>query len=101
MERTGNGIGGDLFAIVWDPKTAKLHGYNGSGRSPRSLSLAEVQRPGLTDVAPFVPLRVTVPGTVDACFALHARFGKQPMAANLAPAIRYAREGHAVPETIA
>src|SRR5512134_3046681 len=44
MEPTGNGVGGDLFAIVWDPKTNKLHGYNGSGRSPQSLTLAEFQR---------------------------------------------------------
>ena len=44
MEPTGNGVGGDLFAIVWDPKTKKLHGYNGSGRSPKSLTLAEFQR---------------------------------------------------------
>lgn len=46
MEPTGNGVGGDLFAIVWDPKTNKLYGYNGSGRSPKSLTLAEFQRRG-------------------------------------------------------
>ena len=101
MEPTGNGIGGDLFAIVWDPKTARLHGYNGSGRSPRSLTLAEFRRRGLTDVPPHGPLPVTVPGTVDAWFALHGRFGRRSMADNLAPAIRYAREGHPVHETIA
>ncbi|WP_147653869.1 gamma-glutamyltransferase [Vulcaniibacterium gelatinicum] len=101
MEPTGNGIGGDLFAIVWDPKTNKLYGYNGSGRSPKSLTLAEFQRRGLTEVPAHGPLPVTVPGTVDAWFALHARFGKRPMAENLAPAIRYAREGHPVHETIA
>jgi gamma-glutamyltranspeptidase / glutathione hydrolase len=101
MEPTGNGIGGDLFAIVWDPKTQKLHGYNGSGRSPRSLTLAEFQRRGLTDVPPHGPLPVTVPGTVDGWFALHERFGKRTMAQNLAPTIRYAREGHPVHEVIA
>ncbi|WP_407353567.1 gamma-glutamyltransferase [Luteimonas sp. R10] len=101
MEPTGNGIGGDLFAIVWDPATRKLHGYNGSGRSPRALSLAEFERRGLTDVPSHGPLPVTVPGAVDAWFALHERFGKRPMADNLAPAIRYAREGHPVHETIA
>ncbi len=101
MEPTGNGIGGDLFAIVWDPKTARLHGYNGSGRSPRSLTLAEFQRRGLTDIPAHGPLPVTVPGTVDAWFALHARFGRRTMAQNLAPTIAYARAGHPVHQTIA
>jgi gamma-glutamyltranspeptidase/glutathione hydrolase len=101
MEPTGNGIGGDLFAIVWDPKTKKLHGYNGSGRSPRALTLAEFEERGLTDIPPHGPLPVTVPGTVDAWFALHGKFGRRPMAENLAPAIRYARDGHPVHEVIA
>ncbi|AEO43588.1 gamma-glutamyltransferase [Xanthomonas euvesicatoria] len=101
MEPTGNGVGGDLFAIVWDPETHKLYGYNGSGRSPKSLTLAEFQRRGLKDIPPTGPLPVSVPGAVDGWFALHARFGRKPMAQNLAPAIRYAREGHPVAETIA
>ena len=101
MEPTGNGIGGDLFAIVWDPKTGRLHGYNGSGRSPQSLTLAEFKRRGLAEIPPTGPLPVSVPGTVDGWFALHERFGRQPMADNLAPAIRYAREGHPVHEVIA
>lgn len=101
MEPTGNGIGGDLFAIVWDPATKRLHGYNGSGRSPRSLTLAEFQRRGLRDIPPHGPLPVTVPGTVDAWFALHDRFGRRSMADNLAPAVLYAREGHPVHEVIA
>ena len=101
MEPTGNGIGGDLFAIVWDPKTKQLYGYNGSGRSPRSLTLDEFKRRGLTDIPAHGPLPVSVPGTVDAWFALHGRFGRRSMAQNLAPAIRYAREGHPVPDVIA
>ena len=101
MEPTGSGIGGDLFAIVWDPKTKKLYGYNGSGRSPKALTLAEFQRRGLTDIPAHGPLPVSVPGCVDGWFALHDRFGKRSMADNLAPAIRYAREGHPVAETIA
>ena len=101
MEPTGNGIGGDLFAIVWDPKTQKLHGYNGSGRSPKSLTLAEFQRRGLKEIPATGPLPVSVPGAVDGWFALHARFGRKPMADNLAPAIRYARDGHPVAEVIA
>ena len=101
MEPTGNGIGGDLFAIVWDPKTKKLHGYNGSGRSPRALSLQWFQDNGYQDIPPHGPLPVTVPGTVDGWFALHGRFGKLPMAEILAPTVRYAREGHPVHDTIA
>ena len=101
MEPTGNGIGGDLFAIVWDPATAKLHGYNGSGRSPKSLTLAEFQRRGLKEIPALGPLPVSVPGTVDGWFALHEKFGRKPMADNLAPAIRYARDGHPVAEVIA
>ncbi|MBB3342405.1 gamma-glutamyltransferase [Luteimonas sp. RC10] len=101
MEPTGNGIGGDLFAIVWDPKTRRLYGYDGSGRSPQSLTLAEFARRGLTDIPSHGPLPVTVPGAVDGWFALHGRFGRRAMADNLAPAIRYAREGHPVHEVIA
>jgi len=101
MEPTGNGIGGDLFAIVWDPKTQQLHGYNGSGRSPRSLTLAEFRRRGLSEIPAHGPLPVSVPGAVDGWFALHQRFGKLPMADNLAPTIAYARNGHPVAEVIA
>jgi gamma-glutamyltranspeptidase / glutathione hydrolase len=105
MEPTGNGIGGDLYAIVWDPKTSRLHGLNGSGRSPLALTLdklrAELDRQGLGRIPPRGPLPVSVPGTVDAWFALHGRFGRLSMRDNLAPAIRYAREGHPVSELIA
>src|SRR6186997_3077939 len=101
MEPTGSGMGGDLFAIVWDPKTHKLYGYNGSGRSPKSLSLADFQKRGLTAIPPYGPLPVTVPGAVDAWFALHDRFGKLPMPELLAPTIKYAREGFPVSEVIA
>ncbi len=101
MEPTGNGIGGDLFAIVWDPETRRLHGYDGSGRSPASLTLEWFEENGYADVPRAGPLPVSVPGAVDAWFALHERFGKRRMAQNLAPAIRYAREGHPVAQTIA
>jgi gamma-glutamyltranspeptidase/glutathione hydrolase len=101
MEPTGNGIGGDLFAIVWDPKTNKLHGYNGSGRSPKSLTLDHFKQQGITDIPAHGPLPVSVPGAVDGWFALHERFGKLPMRELLAPTIRYAREGHPVHQTIA
>ena len=101
MEPTGNGIGGDLFAIVWDAKTKKLHGYNGSGRSPKSLTLAEFERQGLKDIPPHGPLPVSVPGTVDGWFALHGKFGRLPMKQVLAPTIRYARDGFPLTDVIA
>jgi gamma-glutamyltranspeptidase/glutathione hydrolase len=101
MEPTGSGIGGDLFAIVWDPQTQRLHGYNGSGRSPRSLTREWFIENGHDAIPSHGPLPVTVPGAVDGWFALHDRFGRLPMRQVLAPTIRYAREGHPVHETIA
>ena len=101
MEPTGCGIGGDLFALVWDPATKKLHGLNGSGRSPYGLSLETLRKLGHTNMPSYGPLPVTVPGAVDGWFALHGRFGRVPMATNLAPAIGYAREGFPVSEVIA
>lgn len=101
MEPTGSGVGGDLFAIVWDPKTRKLYGYNGSGRSPKALNRAWFAAHGYQEIPPFGPLPVTVPGAVDGWFALHERFGKLPIKDDLAPAIGYAREGHPVAEVIA
>ncbi len=101
MEPTGAGIGGDLFAIVWDPKTQKLHGLNASGRSPHELTRQHFIDEGLSAVPDFGPLPVTVPGCVDGWFELHRRFGRLPMKDVLAPAIRYAREGFPVSELIA
>ena len=91
-----NGIGGDLFAIVWDAKTKKLYGLNASGRSPYSLTLAEFQKRGLTHIPSDGPLPVSTPGCVDGWFTLHKRFGKMPMPKILSHAITYAREGYPV-----
>ncbi len=94
------GIGGDLFAIVWDPATGKLAGYNGSGRTPSGFEY-EAMRSLLGDgenIPLYGPLSVSVPGAVDGWFALHERFGELPMAELLAPAIRYAKEGVAITE---
>ena len=101
MEPVSNGVGGDLFAIVYDAKTKKLYGYNGSGRSPKSLSLKWFQDNGYKTIPPTGPLPVSVPGCVDGWFALHDRFGKLPIKDDLAPAIRYAREGFPLSELIA
>ena len=101
MEPVSNGVGGDLFAIVWDAKTKKLYGYNGSGRSPKSLTLQYFADHDIKEIPALGPLPVNVPGCVDAWFALHDRFGKLPIAQDLAPAIAYAREGFPVTELIA
>lgn len=101
MEPTGCGIGGDLFAIVWDAKTQRLHGLNASGRSPKSLTLEYFKQNNLTKVPSYGPLPVTVPGAVDGWFELHKKFGKLPMQRILNPAIAYAREGFPVTELIA
>jgi gamma-glutamyltranspeptidase/glutathione hydrolase len=101
MEPTGNGIGGDLFAIVWDAKSGRLHGLNASGRSPYALTIDHLREGGRTSIPPHGPLPVTVPGCVDGWFELHARFGKLPMSDVLAPAIGYAKEGFPVSELIA
>ncbi|UCE18892.1 MAG: gamma-glutamyltransferase [Gemmatimonadota bacterium] len=101
MEPTGCGIGGDLFAIIWGAETQKLYGLNASGRSPQSLTLAELRKRDLEYIPPLGPLPVTVPGCVDGWYALHERFGNLPLKEVLAPAIRYARRGFPVSELIA
>ncbi len=101
MEPTSCGIGGDLFAIVWDSKTRQLYGLNASGRSPQSLTLDEFRNRKLAAVPKYGPLPVSVPGCVDGWFELHRRFGRLPMAQILAPTILYAREGFPVSEVIA
>ena len=103
MEPTGCGIGGDLFAIVWDPKSQRLHGYNGSGRSPKRRSLADLRATlgDATQIPAYGSLPVTVPGTVDAWFALHERFGRLSMHDILGPTILHARHGFPVTPVIA
>ena len=103
MEPVSCGVGGDLFAIIWDPKTKKLYGYNGSGRSPKGRSLEDLKKKlGDRKALPSLgSLTVTVPGAVDGWFALHYRFGKLPMDQVLAPAIGYARDGYPVSQLVA
>ncbi|MFB6240968.1 MAG: gamma-glutamyltransferase family protein, partial [Gemmatimonadota bacterium] len=103
MEPTGNGIGGDLFAIVYDPATDSVYGLNASGRSPQGLSYEEMRKElGDREEIPLLGhLPVSVPGAVSGWFALHERFGKQPMSENLAPAIEYARQGFPLSQVIA
>jgi gamma-glutamyltranspeptidase/glutathione hydrolase len=105
MEPVSNGIGGDLFAIVYSAKENKLYGINGSGHSPLGLSYdqmkAELAKLHRETIPPAGMLPISVPGTVDAWAELHKRFGKLKLSDDLAPAIRYAEEGFPVTELIA
>jgi len=101
MEPVSCGIGGDMFAIVWDAKTRRLYGLNASGRSPHVLKREHFGKEGLKRVPNYGPLPVTVPGCVDGWFELHTRFGRLPIKEILAPTVRYAREGFPVSELVA
>jgi gamma-glutamyltranspeptidase/glutathione hydrolase len=100
-EPTGSGLGGDLFAIIWDAKTSKLYGLNASGRSPMSLKLDYFKKNGYAKIPAYGPLPVSVPGCVDGWFEMQKKFGTLPMDKILTPAINYAREGFPVSELIA
>ncbi|HEY6867690.1 MAG TPA: gamma-glutamyltransferase, partial [Candidatus Eisenbacteria bacterium] len=101
MEPTANGLGGDLFAMVWDPRTGALAGLNASGRSPLALSADKVKPEKDGTIPLYSPFSWTVPGACDGWFELHARYGKLPMSVVLAPAIRFAEEGFPLSPVIA
>jgi gamma-glutamyltranspeptidase / glutathione hydrolase len=105
MEPHMCGVGGDLFAIVWEAKTQKLHGLNASGRSPVGLSydiLKEcLQREGSEKIPMDGVLPVSVPGAVDGWFSLHQRFGSLPIARLFQDVINYAEQGFEVTPVIA
>jgi len=100
MEPTGNGIGGDLFAIVWIEKEKKLYGLNASGRSPENLTLEYFKENNFKSIPAYGPLPVSVPGCVDGWFELHNKFGKISMANILSPTIKYAEDGFPVSELV-
>lgn len=101
MEPTGCGVGGDLFAIVWDAKTGKLYGLNASGRSPKALTFEYFKQQKMDKIPSFGPLPVSVPGCVDGWFELHDRYGKLSIEQILSPAISYAEKGFPVTELVA
>ena len=101
VEPMSCGIGGDLFAIVWDARTQSLHGLNASGRSPRAATREFFESQGLKAVPVHGPLSWSVPGCVDGWDQLRRKFGTRPWSALLEPAIRYAEEGFPVSEIIA
>ncbi len=101
MEPTGCGIGGDLFAIVWNAKERKLYGLNASGRSPSSLTLDWFKENGYEKIPSHGPLPVSVPGAVDGWIELHNKFGKLSLEEILQPAIDYSENGFPLTELIA
>lgn len=101
VEPTGCGIGGDLFALVWDAEEQELIGLNASGRAPKAMTIKQIEDKGLERIPPFGPLPVTVPGAVDGWFMLSERFGTLPMSELLTPAIITAKEGFPVSELVA
>jgi gamma-glutamyltranspeptidase/glutathione hydrolase len=98
VEPMMNGMGGDLFAIVYDAKSGKLYGLNASGWSPKGLTPEFLRSKGITKMPAYGIDSVTVPGVVDGWNKLLARFGKLTLQQDMASAIQYAREGFPVPE---
>ncbi|HVP39204.1 MAG TPA: gamma-glutamyltransferase family protein [Candidatus Saccharimonadales bacterium] len=101
MEPTSCGLGGDLFAILWDPRQGRVVGLNASGRAPLALTAAQVPPDTDGTVPLYSPYSWTVPGCADGWFELHARYGRLPMSRVLAAAIRYAEEGFPLSPVIA
>ena len=101
LEPMSCGIGGDLFAIVWDAKTGKLYGLNASGRAPALATRGLFAEKALTEIPLTGPLSWSVPGCVNGWQALLDRFGTQTMGVLLEPSIQYAEKGAPVPEVIA
>jgi gamma-glutamyltranspeptidase/glutathione hydrolase len=101
VEPTGCGIGGDLFAIVWDEKTSQLYGLNSSGPASKKMSIDYVKQQGFEKIPAYGALPVTVPGAVAGWSALHNKFGKLPFENLFNNAIDYANNGFPVTELIA
>jgi gamma-glutamyltranspeptidase/glutathione hydrolase len=101
VEPSMNGIGGDLFALVYDATTKQVYGLDSAGRSAYRATPEEFARRGLTDVPGSGPLAVDVPGVVEGWHQLLTRFGTVSMARALQPAIGYARDGFPVQQIMA
>src|SRR2546430_7647103 len=98
VEPMMNGIGGDLFAIVYDAKANKLYGLNASGWAPKGLTIEYLQRQGIRSMPQQGVNAITVPGAVDGWQKLADKFGRKKLAEDLAAAIRTAQDGFPVPE---
>ena len=101
MEPTACGLGGDLFAIVWDPRAGKLAGLNASGRAPFALTYDRVPPDADGTIPLHSPYAWSTPGAAEGWFALHERYGRLPLEQVLGPAIRYAEDGFPLSPVIA
>jgi len=101
VEPMMNGIGGDLFAIVYDAKANKLYGLNASGWAPKALTIEFLQKEGLKEMPKSGVHTIDVPGAVDGWQKLSDKFGRKKLAEDLAPAVRTAREGFPITEWVA
>ena len=101
VEPTGCGIGGDLFAIVWNANEKKLYGLNSSGPAPSGISIDKLKEAGINKIPPYGALPVTVPGAVAGWSALHKKFGTLDFELLFTDAINYAENGFPVTELIA
>jgi gamma-glutamyltranspeptidase/glutathione hydrolase len=98
VEPMMNGIGGDLFVIVYDAKANKLYGLNASGWAPKGLTIGFLEKQGLKSMPQTGVHSITVPGVVDGWQKLADKFGRKKLKEDLAPAIRTAQDGFPVPE---
>ncbi len=96
-----NGLGGDLFAIVYEAKTGKVYGLNSSGWTPKALTIDSLKSKGIVKIDPRSVNTITVPGCVAGWDALRRRFGTKTFAELLAPAVFYAENGFPLPEIAA
>ena len=94
VEPVSSGLGGDCFAMVWDPKLSKVVSMASSGKSPQSLTLATARSRAIDAVLPrYGAISVSTPGALDGWWALHQRYGKLPWAMLFEPAIHYCEDG--------
>jgi gamma-glutamyltranspeptidase/glutathione hydrolase len=101
LEPTSSGLGGDCYAMLWDPKQGRVVGLAGSGRSPQGLSLETVRsRARHGALPPLGAVTVSTPGALDAWWSLHQRYGKLPWAELFQPAIHLCETGAPVPQII-
>src|ERR1700683_5566669 len=98
VEPMMNGMGGDLFAIVYDAKSGKLYGLNASGWAPKAMTIEYLHKVGLREMPQQGVNSIIVPGAVDGWQKLADRFGRKNLADDLAPSIRTAEDGFPVPE---